>query len=173
MKQLLTTIALVVLSSFAFAQEVKIEQPEQEQIQTAEVAEAAAEAPDTISRRLESILQPTSIFTIEEAGLVRLDINPDGNNHFFTEVSVIKTDFAVLGITRENGFNDERVILQVRRNGVLIYTNRLTFDQNFRNYITFKTNIQGPGAPALHSLDRIKVFINGRFTLKGQLREIF
>lgn len=174
MKQLLTTIALVVLSPLAFAQEESLRtqvDPESEPVQSAEVAAAAAEAdaPDTVqSTRLETQFQWVNIFILA-SGQARLDKDVGtANDHFSSEVEIPKADFGAAGITRGNGFNDERVVIQVRRNGVLIWVYRYTFSRNFPDSITFNINLQGDPAPELQQGDRVKVFCNGRFILKGQ-----
>jgi hypothetical protein len=160
MKRHLTTLligAISALCSFAVAQEA----PEA-------VAQEAPEALDS-GIRLEARLQP--VIAVDASGQARLD-NEAGtaNDRFTSEVEIAKADFAELGITPGNGFNDEVVQLRVLRGGVQIFSNRLQFSRNLINDITFESDVRGPGAPELRAGDAVRVNVNGRFTLRGRLQ---
>jgi hypothetical protein len=85
-------------------------------------------------------------------------------------VEIAKADFADLGITRGNGFQDEVVQLRVLRGGVLIFSNCLQFSRNLVNDITFETDIRGTAAPELRAGDPARVSVNGHFTLRGRFQ---
>ena len=126
----------------------------------------APETPD-VTIRLEANLQP--IIPVDVSGEARLDNSPGVvNDHFTAEVEIAKDDFAALGITPRNGFQDEVVVLRVLRNGVQVFHQRLQFSLNLLNDITFETDIRGAGAPELHAGDVVRVIVNGHFTLRGR-----
>lgn len=131
----------------------------------------AQEAPEALDSgiRLEARLQP--VIAVDASGQARLD-NEAGtaNDRFTSEVEIAKADFAELGITPGNGFNDEVVQLRVLRGGVQIFSNRLQFSRNLINDITFESDVRGPGAPELRAGDAVRVNVNGRFTLRGRLQ---
>lgn len=123
----------------------------------------------TTSTRLEALLQP--VIAVDASGRARLD-NEGGvvNDRFTAEVEIAKDDFAALGITPANGFGDEVVILQVLRNGTLVYRLRLPFYRNLTNDIIFEADIRGTAAPELQAGDVARVVVNGHFTLRGRFQ---
>jgi hypothetical protein len=128
----------------------------------------AQEASDS-STRLEARLQP--VIPVDASGQARLDNEPGiVNDRFTAEVEIAKDDFAALGITPGNGFQDEVVVLRVSRGGVLIFSQRLQFSRNLLNDITFETDIRGTGAPELQAGDVARVTVNGHFTLRGRFQ---
>jgi hypothetical protein len=131
----------------------------------------AQEAPEALDSgvRLEAHLQP--VIAVDASGQARLD-NEAGtvNDRFTAEVEIAKADFAELGITPGNGFNDEIVQLRVLRGGVQIFSNRLQFSRNLVNDITFETDLRGTGAPELRAGDVARVIVNGHFTLRGRFQ---
>ena len=72
------------------------------------IAQQAPEAEADASVRLEARLQP--VIAVDASGQARLDIEVGtANDRFTAEVEIAKADFADLGITRGNGFQDEVV----------------------------------------------------------------
>ena len=135
------------------------------------IAQEAPDAPDAsdASTRLEASLQP--VIPVDASGQARLDNEPNMlNDRFTAEVEIAKDDFADLGITRGNGFQDEVVVLRVLRGGTVIFSNRLQFSRNLQNDITFETDIRGSAAPELRAGDVVRVTVNGHFTLRGRFQ---
>ena len=167
MKKLLSAAsiaALSALSSLAIAQ-----QAPDAGANASEIAQQAPEAEATSSLRLEARLQP--VIAVDASGQARLDAEVGtANDRFTAEVEIAKADFAELGITRGNGFQDEVVQLRVLRDGVLIFSNRLQFSRNLVNDITFETDIRGTAAPELQAGDVVRVIVNGHFTLRGRFQ---
>jgi hypothetical protein len=167
MKKLLSAAsiaALSALSSLAIAQ-----QAPDAGANASEIAQQAPEAEATSSLRLEARLQP--VIAVDASGQARLDAEVGtANDRFTAEVEIAKADFAELGITRGNGFQDEVVQLRVLRDGVLIFSNRLQFSRNLLNDITFETDIRGTAAPELQAGDVVRVIVNGHFTLRGRFQ---
>jgi hypothetical protein len=167
-KKLLTAMSIAAfsaLSSLAIAQQA----PDVETDASA-LAQQAPDAADADSSvRLEARLQP--VIPVDASGQARLDIEAGtANDRFTAEVEIAKADFADLGITRGNGFQDEVVQLRVLRGGVLIFSNRLQFSRNLVNDITFETDIRGTAAPELRAGDVARVSVNGHFTLRGRFQ---
>ena len=167
MKKLLSATsiaALSALSSLAIAQ-----QAPDAGANASEIAQQAPDAEATSSLRLEARLQP--VIAVDASGQARLDAEVGtANDRFTAEVEIAKADFAELGITRGNGFQDEVVQLRVLRGGVLIFSNRLQFSRNLVNDITFETDIRGTAAPELQAGDVVRVIVNGHFTLRGRFQ---
>jgi hypothetical protein len=167
MKKLLSAAsiaALSALSSLAIAQ-----QAPDAGANASEIAQQAPDAEATSSLRLEARLQP--VIAVDASGQARLDAEVGtANDRFTAEVEIAKADFAELGITRGNGFQDEVVQLRVLRDGVLIFSNRLQFSRNLLNDITFETDIRGTAAPELQAGDVVRVIVNGHFTLRGRFQ---
>jgi hypothetical protein len=149
MKRLLTTLTIGAVAAFF----------------SLAIAQQATDA----SIRLEALLQP--VIAVDASGQARLD-NDAGtaNDRFTAEVEIAKADFAELGITPGNGFQDEVVELRVFRGGVLIFSRRLQFSRNLVNDITFETDIRGTAAPELQAGDVARVIVNGHFTLRGRFQ---
>ena len=167
MKKLLSAAsiaALSALSSLAIAQ-----QAPDAGANASEIAQQAPDAEATSSLRLEARLQP--VIAVDASGQARLDAEVGtANDRFTAEVEIAKADFAELGITRGNGFQDEVVQLRGLRGGVLIFSNRLQFSRNLVNDITFETDIRGTAAPELQAGDVVRVIVNGHFTLRGRFQ---
>ena len=167
MKKLLSAAsiaALSALSSLAIAQ-----QAPDAGANASEIAQQAPDGEATSSLRLEARLQP--VIAVDASGQARLDAEVGtANDRFTAEVEIAKADFAELGITRGNGFQDEVVQLRVLRDGVLIFSNRLQFSRNLVNDITFETDIRGTAAPELQAGDVVRVIVNGHFTLRGRFQ---
>src|SRR4029450_13230984 len=167
MKKLLTTMsigAFSALASLAIAQ-----QGPDAQADASAIAQQASEAEANSSLRPEARLQP--VIAVDASGQARLDAEVGtANDRFTAEVEIAKADFAELGITRGNGFQDEAGKRRVLRDGVLIFSNRLQFSRNLVNDITFETDIRGTAAPELQAGDTARVIVNGHFTLRGRFQ---
>ena len=167
MKKLLTAMTIAVfsaLASLAIAQQA----PEAAEAEASAMPQAA-EAEANSSLRLEARLQP--VIAVDASGQARLDAEVGtANDRFTAEVEIAKADFADLGITRGNGFQDEVVILRVLRGGVQIFSNRLQFSRNLLHDITFETDIRGTAAPEVQAGDVVRVTVNNHFTLRGSFQ---
>ena len=166
-KKLLTTMlvaAFSALASLAIAQQA----PEAAEAE-ASAMQQAPEAEANSSLRLEARLHP--VIAVDASGQARLDAEVGmANDRFTAEVEIAKADFADLGITRGNGFQDEVVQLRVLRGGMVIFANRLQFSRTLLNDITFETDIRGVAAPEVQAGDVVRVTVNGHFTLSGRFQ---